>query len=78
MDVLDSSLIGMKRQKTAMEEPITAIQTTETADGTRTKKSPKCIDASKKPKAELCKEHTTEKHSDAVNSMLYTSSTVVS
>ena len=41
----------MNRQITAMVLPNTAIQTTETAEGTRTRYSGKWRDASKKPKA---------------------------
>lgn len=46
-----SSGTGMNRQITAMVLPSTAIHTTETADGTRTRYSGKWRDASKKPKA---------------------------
>lgn len=47
-----ASSIGMKRQITARVDPVTAIQTTLTAAGTRTKYSGKWSDASRNPNAE--------------------------
>merc|ERR1739847_143756 len=44
---------GMKRHATAMLDPVKAIQTTETADGTRAANAPKWSFASKNPNAEL-------------------------
>jgi hypothetical protein len=41
----------MKRKATASEDPTSAIQTTETAEGTRTRKSAKWSLARRKPKA---------------------------
>merc|ERR1712094_12923 len=43
---------GMKRHATAIDEPVKAIQTTDTADGTRAANAPKWSFASKKPKAD--------------------------
>ena len=43
---------GMKRHATAIDEPVKAIQTTDTADGTRQAKSPKWSLARRKPKAD--------------------------
>merc|ERR1712167_531528 len=48
-----TGLTGMKRHATAMLDPVSAIQTTDTAEGTRAAKAPKCNLASRKPKAEL-------------------------
>merc|ERR1712167_410617 len=48
-----TGLTGMKRHATAMLEPVSAIQTTDTAEGTRAAKAPKCNLARRKPKAEL-------------------------
>mmetsp|Transcript_2982 Transcript_2982/g.7252 ORF Transcript_2982/g.7252 Transcript_2982/m.7252 type:complete len:247 (-) Transcript_2982:323-1063(-) len=48
-----ASLTGIICQMTAMLDPMSAIQTTETAAGTRTRYSPKCRVASRTPKAEL-------------------------
>eukprot|EP00962_Isochrysis_galbana_P042250 scaffold15728_cov51-Isochrysis_galbana.AAC.1 len=42
----------MKRNRTASEDPTSAIHTTDTADGTRTRKSPKWSFARRKPKAD--------------------------
>ena len=42
----------MYRQTTANKDPVSAIQTTDTADGTRAANSPKCNFASKKPNAD--------------------------
>lgn len=47
-----SSLTGMKRKATASDEPTSAIQTTETAAGTRTMNCAKCSFARRKPKAD--------------------------
>jgi hypothetical protein len=44
--------MGILRQMTAMVEPTTAIHTTDTAAGTRTMKSWKCSEASRKPNAD--------------------------
>ena len=46
------SLTGMYRHTTASNEPVSAIQTTDTAEGTRAANSPKCNFANKKPNAE--------------------------
>ena len=43
---------GMKRHATAMLDPVKAIQTTDTADGTRAANAPKWSFASKKPNAD--------------------------
>ena len=48
-----TGLTGMKRHATAMLDPVKAIQTTDTADGTLAAKAPKWSFASKNPKAEL-------------------------
>ena len=48
-----TGLTGMKRHATAIEEPVSAIQTTDTADGTRAANAPKWSFANKNPKAEL-------------------------
>ena len=48
-----SSATGRKRKATASDEPTSAIQTTETAAGTRTRKELKWSFARRKPKAEL-------------------------
>ena len=39
--------------KRSPDEPVSAIQTTDTAEGTRAANAPKCNLASRKPKAEL-------------------------
>ena len=48
-----TGLTGMKRHATAIDEPVKAIHTTDTAEGTRAANAPKWSLASKKPKAEL-------------------------
>ena len=48
-----TGLTGMKRHATAIDEPVSAIQTTDTADGTRAANAPKWSFANKNPKAEL-------------------------
>lgn len=45
---------GLPRQKTARPEPPKAIKTTDTAEGTATRGSAKCVLASRKPRAALC------------------------
>ena len=48
-----TGLTGMKRHATAMLDPVKAIQTTDTAEGTRAANAPKWSFANKNPKAEL-------------------------
>ena len=48
-----TGLTGMKRHATAMLDPVRAIHTTDTADGTRAANAPKCNLASRNPNAEL-------------------------
>ena len=48
-----TGLTGMKRHATAIEEPVKAIQTTDTAGRHRGGEGAKCNLASRKPKAEL-------------------------
>ena len=50
---LDRLHTGMKRHATAIDEPVKAIHTTDTADGTRAANAPKWSFANKNPKAEL-------------------------
>ena len=45
---------GLRRQKTARAEPPMAMNTTDTAEGTATSGSAKCVRASRKPSAALC------------------------
>lgn len=49
-----SAFGGLLRQNTARAEPPTAINTTDTAEGTATRGSAKCVRASRKPSAALC------------------------
>ncbi len=52
--VLYQSMVGLLRQYTARPEPPRAMKTTETAEGTATRGSEKCVWASRKPRAALC------------------------
>lgn len=47
-------MVGLLRQNTARPEPPRAMNTTETAEGTATRGSEKCVWASRKPRAALC------------------------
>ena len=51
---LQAQGVGLLRQYTASPEPPRAMNTTETAEGTHTRGSEKCVCASRKPSAALC------------------------